>query len=144
MRVKPFSLSRGSFGLVMKPLRRIFKAPIKLAACGVLASMTLSTAAHADTERALDACIQEFTSTQLAGYAGKITIRKDTSEAPTSLPLVSKSTQRITVDAVHRASGSRLASVTCHVDSTGAVIAMKAAYVSPKLASIKAAKVAKN
>lgn len=102
-----------------------------LAVMAALSAALSVGAAHANDEQIMDACIQRFIASDLLGFTGEISIRKQPLHE--SLPLIAPHTDKIVVTAVD-AHGTRLASATCHLDqSAKAVVSLTSNDQSIKL-----------
>jgi hypothetical protein len=87
-------------------------------------ALTSAVTAHAESDAHLDACIEKFVDAQLAGFPGKITIRK-AADSNNYSPLL-RARHQIVLSAVDPASGALLATGTCHATKEGLKVSIKA------------------
>ena len=100
--------------------RRLPGYAIVFAALSTLLSASIACA-HEDKD--VSACIQQFISEYLSGFPGKVTVHRRAGEYVSPLYALQNSTS-VSVQAMDRASGIKLASVTCRVDTDGNVVSM--------------------
>ena len=106
--------------------------PSSLAAVAAFTSLSLCVVpAHADDEKTLDACIEQFVATTFAGFQGKVSVHKEISHA--SLSPAASNHFVITVSATDPAHGTELASVVCHVNQAGKVVSLQPMHATSKM-----------
>jgi hypothetical protein len=111
------------------------KLNIAIAATASLISVSAAQAASSKVlDQMMDTCIQQFVTTNLADFKGKVTVQKSDKQFHYGPLLVAGSgSYRITVAAVRRPGDTQLATATCSMARDGSVISIK----STPLAALK-------
>jgi hypothetical protein len=110
-----------------------------ITAAASAAALLGTGAAQAGPEQALNSCIEQFIATNMAGYDGKMTVRKDPSEFQ-PLMLSAPSRYEFSVTAHDKVDGTKLMTATCIAKRDGTVVSLKTEVLSAKVATGVAAK----